>query len=161
MPAWMSVASVSVHDASRHPPPIPIQVEEYSASPARRCFAFGTTHSPEIAWNVVFFSSAPCTYPDQLNDWFAATTTIGRAFDRVASPHETNRSSATSRDPRTIPRAAARVPVDAKRTRFERSPCDGHIHLLHRGPRAPCAKDGGVDADRIHVNEGDELEITA
>src|ERR1700730_10249639 len=79
MPAWIKVASVRVHDVSRHPPPIPIQLDEYSASPDRRGLAFGTTHVATTEWKVLFFSSAPCTYPDQLKDWFAATTTNRRA----------------------------------------------------------------------------------
>src|SRR3954469_23272912 len=75
----MSVSSPIEQAASTHPPPMPIQLDEYSASPARCGVAVGTIHVADTEWNVVFFSSAPCTYPAQLNDWFAATTTIGRA----------------------------------------------------------------------------------
>src|SRR3989442_6173053 len=33
VPVWISVVSVTMHWASTQPPPIPIQLEEYSASP--------------------------------------------------------------------------------------------------------------------------------
>src|SRR5207249_11866789 len=69
----------SGREAPGHPPPMPSQLEEYSASPALSCFAFGTSHSPEIEWKVVPFSMLPCVYPAQLRDWFAATTTMGRS----------------------------------------------------------------------------------
>src|SRR5439155_10913716 len=96
----MSVASPTVHPESRQPPPIPIQLEEYSASPRFRCFAFGTIHSAVTAWNVVPFSRTPCMWPDQLNDSFAATTVIVRVIARAAGDVGAalagRRSSATS-----------------------------------------------------------------
>src|SRR6266480_5952255 len=79
IPAWIRVSSVIEQAASTQPPPIPIQLEEYSASPGRCGVAVGTVHAAPIEWKVSFFSSVPCTYPAQLTDWFAATTTIGRA----------------------------------------------------------------------------------
>src|SRR5213592_4270592 len=75
----MSVESKSVHAVSRQPPPMPIQLEEYSASPALSCFAFGTSHSPDIEWKGVPCSMLPCVYTAQLRDWFAATPTMWRS----------------------------------------------------------------------------------
>src|SRR5213593_4198409 len=80
----MSVVSKNVHAVSRQPPPMPIQLEEYSASPLLRCLAFGTIHSPAMEWKVAPFSILPCAYPAQLKDWFAAIAAIGRAVWRGA-----------------------------------------------------------------------------
>lgn len=68
MLAWIRVTSVNVQAVSRQPPPIPIQLEEYSASPTRCGLAVGTTHVAATEWKVVPFASLPCMYPDQLND---------------------------------------------------------------------------------------------
>ena len=60
VPAWMSVLSVTMQLASTQPPPMPIQVEEYSASPLLCAVAVGTTQSPETWWkSVPPFSSVP------------------------------------------------------------------------------------------------------
>src|SRR5207248_3271501 len=79
VPAWMRVLSVIRQVASTQPPPMPIQVEEYSASPLLCWVAVGTTQSPETWWNSVPpFSMVPWLYPDQLFDWLAPTLTMGR-----------------------------------------------------------------------------------
>src|SRR2546430_6707233 len=57
VPAWISVPSVTLHPASTHPPPIPIQLEEYSASPAVCCVAVGTVHVPVMLLNIL----PPCS----------------------------------------------------------------------------------------------------
>ena len=60
VPAWMRVLSVVMHNASTHPPPMPTQVAEYSASPGLCAVAVGTVQSPDTWWNIVpLFSSVP------------------------------------------------------------------------------------------------------
>src|SRR5689334_3408979 len=48
VPAWISVVSVAVQSMSMHPPPMPIQADEYSASPGTCWVAVGTLQTPEI-----------------------------------------------------------------------------------------------------------------
>src|SRR5256885_181347 len=108
----MSVSSPIEQAASTHPPPIPIQLDEYSASPVRCGVAVGTIHVAAMEWKVLFFSSAPCTYPAQLKDWLAATTTIGRAVAAGDDEGSATSAKTTSRvAQRTRPQAAVRVPT--------------------------------------------------
>src|SRR5919201_2187727 len=113
MPAWMSVASVTSQSSVTQPPPIPIQVDEYSASPARRCVTVGTIQSAVMAWNSVpSFSSAPWTYPAQLYDWFAATATIACAYvGRPTGASSARSSGARAKTRGTRARAAEPMPV--------------------------------------------------
>src|SRR5437879_10934420 len=79
MPAWMRVSSPIEQAASTHPPPIPIQLEEYSASPGLCGVAVGTVHAPATALKSLFPRSIdPWLYPDQLLDWFAPSVMMGR-----------------------------------------------------------------------------------
>src|SRR5437868_1936224 len=48
VPSWISVASPALQLASTQPPPIPIQVEEYSSWPRVCWVAVGTVQSPVI-----------------------------------------------------------------------------------------------------------------
>jgi len=54
VPVWIRVLSVTVQPASRQPPPIPVQADEYSAS-FRVCWlTFGTVHVPETdSWRLL------------------------------------------------------------------------------------------------------------
>src|SRR5687768_1590407 len=106
MPAWISVVSVSVQALSRQPPPMPIQLDECSATPRFRCLTFGTIHSAATEWKSWPFEILPCTYPAQLKDWFAPTTTIGRAILAGAAGDE---AEEVKRRARTTSHAAART----------------------------------------------------
>ena len=46
VPAWISVASGTLQDASTQPPPMPIQVDENSSVPFVCADAVGTVQSP-------------------------------------------------------------------------------------------------------------------
>src|ERR1051325_2973193 len=71
VPVWIRVESVIVHPASTHPPPMPIHVDEYSASPGLCGVAVGTIQDPDTTWNIFPpCSSEPWLYTDQLLDWF-------------------------------------------------------------------------------------------
>src|SRR5439155_25662984 len=71
--------ALALQPESTQPPPIPIQLDEYSASPAFRCCTSGTIQSALIDWTVVPSARVPCMYPDQLKDSLAPTSAIGRA----------------------------------------------------------------------------------
>src|SRR5688572_17015951 len=93
----MSVESVNEQSLLRQPPPIPIQLDECSATPRFRCLTFGTIHSAATEWKSWPFASRPCTYPAQLKDWFAPTTTIGRAIFAEAGGDEAEEVKTSAR----------------------------------------------------------------
>ena len=119
----MSVSSVIEQAASTQPPPIPIQLDEYSASPDRCGVAVGTIQAAEMEWNVVFFSSAPCTYPAQLKDWFAETTAIVRAdTDGELAPETPRRTTTRAQTARRTTRFLRQSACQGQRTTLTRSP---------------------------------------
>src|SRR5688500_4138674 len=127
MPAWISVVSVSVQALSRQPPPMPIQLDECSATPRFRCLTFGTIHSAATEWKSLPFAIRPCTYPAQLKDWFAPTTTIGRASFAEGAGEEAEdvrRSARMTRHAvaRTGRAFAVRVPVSSTPARERVTP---------------------------------------
>src|SRR5437762_14147540 len=111
IPAWMSVSSVIEQAASTQPPPIPIQLDEYSASPDRCGVAVGTIQAAAMESNAVFFSSAPCTYPAQLKASFPQTTAIVRADTAgelaPETPTTTTTRAQTARRTTRFPRPSA------------------------------------------------------
>src|SRR5947209_1715502 len=63
----MSVESVAGQPEATQPPPMPIQVDEYSAWPLVCCVAVGTVQSPLTELKSLLpFSSVPWLYPYQL-----------------------------------------------------------------------------------------------
>src|SRR5205823_7844165 len=60
VPAWISVLSVTRHNASTHPPPMRGGVGGYSASARVWAGAVGAVQSPDAWWSIVpRFSSVP------------------------------------------------------------------------------------------------------
>src|SRR5438445_956087 len=149
----MSVVSNSVHAVSRQPPPTPIQLDEYSASPALRCFAFGTIHSPATEWKDVPFSMLPCVYPAQLKDRFAATTAIGRAIWRGAD----GKTSKARRTSNTARRTTKRPQTACHSLRFGHDShlCPSHAFDRRRADPPSGGKDPSNHADAFDFRGGD------